>query len=88
MSLDKFKGFYTPKIIGSTWGQGEYGYTLSIFDSHYKDEVEKAKTHFENIYIQGRIDMQNEIIDKLGSYETNRCAQIAASIPVDPKDAG
>ena len=40
-----------------------------------------------DIYLQGRKDMQNEIIDKLGSYEANKCAQIAASIPVDPKDA-
>ena len=39
-------------------------------------------------YFAGRRDMQNEIIDKLGSYEANKCAQIAASIPIDPKDAG
>ena len=39
-------------------------------------------------YFAGRKDMQQEIIDRLGDYEANKCAQIAASVPVDPKDAG
>lgn len=33
-------------------------------------------------YERGRRDMQNEIIDYLGTYEALKCAQIAASIPV------
>lgn len=37
----------------------------------------------KQLYFKGREDMQNEIIGKLGSYEANKCAQIAASVPVD-----
>ena len=32
-------------------------------------------------YEQGQKDMQNAIISRLGDYEANQCAQIAASIP-------
>lgn len=31
----------------------------------------------------GAQQMQNKIIDKLGSYDANKCAQIAASIPIE-----
>lgn len=42
----------------------------------------------EEEYLRGRADMQNEIIDKLGDYEANKCAQIAAGIPVRKGDKG
>lgn len=48
-----------------------------------KEELAACKV---DSYIQGRKDMQDEIIDKLGSYEANKCAQIAASIDAARKE--
>tara|TARA_R110000868_G_scaffold207722_1_gene456712 strand:- start:3559 stop:3738 length:180 start_codon:yes stop_codon:yes gene_type:complete len=33
-------------------------------------------------YLAGRKSMQDEIINKLGDYQAEKCAQIAASIPL------
>ena len=33
-------------------------------------------------YREGQKDMQDRIIDKLGSYDANKCAQIAASLEI------
>ena len=40
--LDKFDGEFRPDITGSVWGHGEYGYGVSIFSSHDKEECNKA----------------------------------------------
>lgn len=50
--------------------------------------TEDLATHAEKMaYERGQRDMQNAIIDKLGSYEANKCAQIAASVPVGSHNA-
>jgi hypothetical protein len=44
------------------------------------EQLDSILSNLEAIYIAGRKSMQDEIIDYLGNYDANKCAQIAASI--------
>lgn len=48
-NFDKFIGNFKLYIEHNIWGHGESGYSLTVFSSHEKEEVEKAKSHLEEI---------------------------------------
>ena len=52
------------------------GFCLSGETNRYEALINRA-------YAEGQRDMRDRIIDKLGSYDANKCAQIAASLEVE-----
>lgn len=73
------------------WNGGAVGRIKQAFEEldaakielrQLSEELAAVTKQRDEAYTKGRAEMQNEIVAKLGTYEANKCAQIAASIPV------